>query len=68
MTKAYEDYCKTVAAEEINQQADQCFDRLDSASTKYWTDFATEQRKQTKQSPEYQRGGKPCQIEQKKFG
>lgn len=64
MTKAYEDYCQTIAAEttdltsklqkllrgdqsvtaeEINRQADQCFDRLDSAAAKYWADFAAEQ-------------------------
>lgn len=59
---------QSVTAEEINWQADQCFDRLDSAAAKYWADFAAEQHKQTKQSPEYQRGGKPCQIEPKKFG
>lgn len=66
MTKAYEDYHKTVmaelteltgrlqgllrgdrpaTAEEINQQADQCFNRLDSAAAKYWADFTAEQRK-----------------------
>ncbi len=66
MTKAYEDYYKTVTAEttdltsklqgllrgdqsvtaeKINQQADQCFDRLNSAAAKYWADFAAEQRK-----------------------
>lgn len=65
MTKAYEDYHKTVMAEltdltgklqgllrgqsvtakDINQQADQCFNRLDGAAAKYWADIAAEQHK-----------------------
>lgn len=37
---------QSITAEEVNRQADQCFNKLDSAAEKYWENFSAERDKE----------------------
>lgn len=36
----------SITAEEVNRQANQCFDKLDSAAAKYWENFSEEKERE----------------------